>query len=111
MKKYMVLYHAPAEAFEGMADMTEEQKMEGMKPCMEWKDKVEDNVIDFGSPLMMGRTVLPDGSSVESIRQVAGYSILQAESMDEAQELLMGHPHLAWHGGCEIELHEMAPMM
>ena len=111
MKKYMVLYHAPAEAFAGMADMTEEQKMEGMKPWMDWKESVGDAVVDFGSPLMMGRTVLPDGNTTESNKQVAGYSILQANSIDEAQQLIMGHPHLAWHGGCEIEVHEMAPMM
>ena len=111
MKKYMVLYHAPAEAFAGMADMTEEQKMEGMKPWQEWQAKVGEALVDFGSPLMMGRSISPDGSCEPSTKQVAGYSILQAGSFDEAQDLLREHPHLAWHGGCNIEVHEMAPMM
>jgi hypothetical protein len=37
---------------------------------------------------------------------VTGYSILQTESMEDAQEMLMGHPHLQWAAGCEIEVHE-----
>ncbi len=111
MKKYMVLYHAPADAFDGMADMTDEQKMEGMKPWMEWQAKVGDALIDFGSPLMMGRAIAPDGSHEPSKKEVAGYSIIQTGSIDEAQDLLKDHPHLAWTGGCRIEVHEMAPMM
>jgi len=39
-----------------------------------------------------------------------GYSILQAENMDEAKELLQGHPHLDWNAACEIEVHESLPM-
>ena len=111
MKKYMVIYHAPADAFDGMGDMTDEQKMEGMKLWMNWKEKVGDALVDFGSPLMIGKVIAPDGSSIASTREVAGYSILQAENIYVAQELLKDHPHLAWTGDCRIEVHEMAPMM
>lgn len=35
---------------------------------------------------------------------------LLANSMDEAKELLQGHPHLEWAEGCEIEVHESLPL-
>ncbi len=110
MKKFMVIYHAPADAFDGMENMSEEQKMEGMKPWMAWKESVGDAVVDFGSPLMGGRKISPDGSTSNSTKEVAGYSVLQADSFEAAQEMLKGHPHLAWSGGCDIEIYEMAPM-
>ena len=35
MKKFLVIYHAPAEAMEMMANASPEEKAEGMKPWME----------------------------------------------------------------------------
>ncbi|PKL79165.1 MAG: hypothetical protein CVV25_08835 [Ignavibacteriae bacterium HGW-Ignavibacteriae-4] len=110
MKKFIVIYHAPAEAMEMMADATEEQKMEGMKPWFDWKDKVGDKLVDFGSPLCGSSRLLPDGTSVPSTKEVTGYSIIQATDMDEAKTLLSSHPHLQWTGGCDIEVHECMQM-
>ncbi|UTW61963.1 hypothetical protein KFE98_18420 [bacterium SCSIO 12741] len=111
MNKYIVIYHAPAEAMEMMADATPEQKAEGMKPWMAWAEKCGDQLIDLGSPLVGGLKLSPDGSAAPSQKEVTGYSILQAESMDGAKALLEGHPHLAWTGGCDIEVHECVPLM
>ena len=107
----MVLYYAPPEAWAGMEDMTEEQKMEGMKPWQEWMAKCGDALIDGGSPLMGGETMSADGSFSSSTKQVTGYSMLEADSLDGAKDLLAGHPHLMWHEGCEIEVHPCIPMM
>jgi hypothetical protein len=41
---------------------------------------------------------------------VNGYSIIQAESMEEAVELLKEHPHLHWAEGCKIEVFESLPV-
>jgi hypothetical protein len=46
----------------------------------------------------------------KSNKDVVGYSILQAESMDKAVEMLKGHPHLDWIDGCEVEVHESLPL-
>ncbi|MCK5464818.1 MAG: hypothetical protein KAI95_17455, partial [Bacteroidales bacterium] len=67
-------------------------------------------LVDLGAPLMGGQKLLPDGKIENSIREVAGYSVLQAENMEEAKALLDGHPHLAWDGACEIEVHEVMPL-
>lgn len=110
MKKYLVVYHAPAEAMAKMATATEEEKMEGMKPWMAWKDKVGDKMVDFGSPLMPGQKILPGGNVENSTKEVTGYSLINANSIDEAKSMLSDHPHLQWHDGCDIEVHECMPM-
>lgn len=110
MKKYIVIYHAPIEAMAEMANATPEQKEEGMKPWFAWKDSVGDKLVDFGSPLMGGQRLTPDGNALSSTKEVTGYSILQADDMEEAKQLLSGHPHLQWTGGCDIEVHECVEM-
>lgn len=110
MKKFIVIYHAPAEAMAGMANATEEEKKAGMEPWMAWAAKCGDALVDMGSPLMGGQLLSPDGGSTDSTREVTGYSILQAENMKGAKALLAGHPHLAWTGGCAIEVHETMAM-
>ena len=110
MKKFIVIYHTPAEAMAQMANATPEEMEEGMKPWMEWASKCGDQLVDLGTPLMGGQKVLPSGSSEDSTREVTGYSILMAENMDEAKSLLDNHPHLNWTGGCEIEVHESMPL-
>lgn len=110
MKKYIVTYHAPAEALAQMGEATPEQREEGMKPWMAWAAKCGDKLVDLGSPLMGGLKLSPGGGSANSQREVCGYSILQADNMDDAKSLMDGHPHLEWMGECEIEIHESMPM-
>ena len=110
MKKFLVIYHAPAEAMTKMATATDEEKMEGMKPWMAWKDEIGDKLLDFGAPLMPGQRLLPDGTVQDSTKEVTGYSMIQANDMDEAKSLLKTHPHLKWIGGCDIEVHEFGRM-
>lgn len=110
MKKFVIIYHAPAEAIAQMASATPEQKMEGMKPWMAWKERVGDGMVDLGAPLFGGIKLSPDGSTEGSKREVSGYSILQAENLDGIKALLKDHPHLSWNGGCDIEIHECAEM-
>jgi len=72
-----------------------------------WAKKCGSALVDLGSPL--GNAISISKSSA-SASDVVGYSILQAESSEEAQKLLDGHPHLGWNKACEIELHESLPM-
>jgi len=110
MKKFVVIYHATAEAVAQMSNATPEQQAEGMKPWFAWKDSVGDKLIDFGSPLMGGIRLLPDGRTEKSKKEVTGYSLLQANDIEEAKSLIKNHPHLSWTGGCDIEVHECTEM-
>jgi len=49
----------------------------------------------MGAPLGNGQRIDASGTA-SSKAKVAGYSILQADSMAEAEEPLKGNPHLGW---------------
>ena len=110
MAKFIVVYHAPGDAVEQMEKATPEEMKEGMKPWMAWADSCGEALVDLGTPLGGGLRVTTDGV-LPSERAVAGYSVIEAESMDQAVELLKGHPHLNWTDGCEIEVHQSFPMV
>lgn len=110
MKKFIVIYHAPSDAMQQTAGMSKEDQAKGMEGWMQWAQKCGNQLVDMGSPLMNGQALAPDGKSKNSDKNVAGYSILQAESMEKAKALLQGHPHLAWNADCSIEVHETMPL-
>jgi hypothetical protein len=110
MKKFIVIYHAPTDAMKQMTNVTKEDQAKGMEAWMVWAKKCGDKLVDLGAPLMGGQEVLPNGKSKNSNRNVTGYSILQANNMDEAKKLLEGHPHLGWNAACSIEVHETMPL-
>lgn len=109
MKKFIVIYHMPKNAVEGMKDASPEDMKKGMESWMVWAQKCGSSLIDMGTPLANGQKITKDGTS-PSDKSVVGYSILQAENMEDAVELLKGHPHLEWASGCEIEVHESMPL-
>lgn len=106
----MVLYHAPVDAAEQTANSTPEEQAEGMKAWMDWAERCGDDLVDMGAPLANGRQLSQDGEHENSDEEISGYSILQAESLEEAISLLEDHPHLVWNEDCTIEVHETMPM-
>lgn len=110
MKKYIVLYHAPTDAMKQMASVPKEEQAKGMEAWMQWAKKCGSQLVDLGAPLANGLALLPNGQSKNSDKSVAGYSVLQAENMEQAKVLLQGHPHLGWNAGCSIEVHEAMPL-
>jgi hypothetical protein len=109
MKKYIVLYLAPQTAQEKMAQASAKEMQEGMKPWMEWAQMLGEKLVDFGMPLGLGQKITKDGANPANT-EVNGFSIIQAENMDEAKVLLKDHPHLSWVEGSAIEVYEFLPM-
>ena len=105
MKKFIVIYHAPADAQMETSNQTPEEQAKGMEPWMTWAKNCGDKLVDLGTPLGNGQALTPGGSSA-STNDVAGYSVLQAKDMEEAKALLKGHPHLGWNAACSIEVFE-----
>jgi len=109
MKKYIVLYTAPIEASAQMAQVPKEEQAKGMELWMQWAKKCGDKLVDLGSPLAGGQKLSPSGSTSSDLN-IAGYSILEAEDMEDAKKLLEGHPHLGWNAACTIEVYETMPI-
>lgn len=108
MKKFIVLYHAPVSAMQQMANATPEQAKAGMDAWMAWAKKAGTAIVDLGMPLGNGKT-LGGTVSVGSADNVAGYSVVQSESMDSAAKLFRDHPHLKVPG-FSIQILEGLPM-
>jgi hypothetical protein len=110
MKNFIVIYNTPADAPDMMANATPEQMAEGMKPWMAWKDSLGSKLVEMGAPLAKGVRLLPNGGTGTCKTEVSGYSIIQANNIEEAKSLLQGHPHLAWLENCSIDIHETFSM-
>ncbi len=88
MKKFIFLAHG---------EMS--RTPEFLQAHMKWWSSIEKHVVDSGNPLFNGRNVTKDGEITEmsdGMQPALGYSIVQAESMDEALSLLRDCPTDMW---------------
>ena len=108
MKKFHVLYKAPASSFEQMKKATPEQQKAGMDAWMGWSKKAAANIVDMGAPLGKSMRVTKGGTAA-STNDLGGYSLLQAESKEALAEALKGHPHFMMPDG-SIEIVEVMPI-
>jgi hypothetical protein len=72
-----------------------------------WFNKVGGALVDIGSPMANGVVLHPDGSTSGDADPLRGYSLIEAESRDEALELLRDHPLLAAGPDYRIQLFEV----
>jgi hypothetical protein len=93
MKKFLVLYKAPASSFEQMKKATPDQQKAGMDAWMSWSKKASASIVDMGAPLGKSLRVTKDGTASPSTNDLGGFSILQAESKEALATTLKGHPH------------------
>jgi len=89
MKKFLAIYQASAESMQQMANATQEETEAVMAAWMNWKAAHEENVVDFGAPLMPGATL----GAATPAGNISGYSVLQAESLEALKDAFKDHPH------------------
>lgn len=107
MKKFMILYMAPVSAEQQMNVSPEEMK-KGMEPWMAWFKKAGESIVDAGTPLGGGMNFTKN-SATKSKSEIAGYTIVQAESMDAVKAMIADNPHFMLPNA-SIEAFEMMPM-
>ena len=105
MKKFIVIYYASVDFMKKMKEVNPEEMQKEKNAWMAWGEKCGDGLVEMGAPLGNGQRVTKSGSLV-SESNVVGYSVLQANDIDAAKEMLKDHPHLGWEGGCVIEVYE-----
>ena len=94
MPKFIVLYRSPFPAADMLKSVTPEQMQEGMKLWQTWVEKCGESLVEMGSPMGQGVSVGRSGNSPTTDRGgVNGYSIIHADTLDDALTLLEGHPH------------------
>jgi hypothetical protein len=98
MATYVLVYKGGG----GMAP-TEEQRQAIMARWGEWFSALGESLVDGGNPFGPSRAIASDGSITEGTASaLTGYSILKAESLDEASEKAKGCPVLADGGSVEV---------
>jgi hypothetical protein len=109
MKKYMALYMASGADFERMMqESTPEQQKKGMEEWGEWSKKHKKDIVEMGAPL--GKTKKVTKGGVEDMKnQIGGYSIVRANSHDEAAKIFADSAHFMMPGAW-IEVMEVGEM-
>ena len=97
MTRFMVLYVGPP--------TPPDASHEGWPP---WFAKLGYKLVDRGSPLAAGRAQRGDGSSGDAATHVNGDSLIQANDIDEALDLVSDHPYLAQGREYSVEIHALA---
>ena len=90
-----------------MGKMTPEREKESMKEWEDWSKK--NNMTDMGAPL--GKTKRVTKSDIKDAKNdVGGYSIIEAESHEEAAKKMQSNPHFRMIPGGWIDVMEIMPM-
>jgi len=108
MKKFIALYRYTGDAPFQAPEASPEEQAEGLKPWFAWKEKYGEQIVDFGSPVM-GPSESSGSAWSSADQKVTGYSIVQAEGLQAAQEMFAGHPifHYPQHA---VQISELASM-
>lgn len=108
MTKFVALYLAPASAFAQMKDMSSEQAKAGMDLWMKWAKQNEKSIVELGAPLGKTKRIVANGIS-DTKNEITGYSIVQADSHEQAAKMFEHHPHFHLPGAA-IEVLECRPI-
>ncbi len=109
MKKFIAMYMMPSAAMqEMMKNTTTEERQEGMQKWMTWMEENKAHLADQGSAFGKNTRVTKDGSE-EISNDMGGFSIIQAESKEDAIAIVQTSPNFDMEGGY-IELMEMLDM-
>jgi hypothetical protein len=96
MRRFMLLYAGPA--------TPPNASHEGWP---EWFEKLGGNLVDQGSPMADGLVLHGDGSASGSAIHLNGYSIIQAEHIDDVRSLVKDHPYLTHGHEYSIEVYSL----
>ena len=98
MAKYVLAFHGG-----GMAE-TEEEQAQVMAAWGAWMEGLGENLVDPGNPAGDSRTISADGSVAQGggANPLTGYTLIQADSLDEAVTLAKGNPIFDAGGSIEV---------
>jgi hypothetical protein len=104
MATYVLLYKG------GRMAETDEERQRVMAAWGKWFGELGPAVADGGNPFGPSASVSPDGNTKQGASSgLSGYSILKADSLDQASQMAKGCPVVA--DGGTVEVYETFPVM
>ena len=113
MKTFLAVYLGTPAAMAKWRELPEAERSKreaaGMKAWHEWVSRHKDRIVDLGGPL--GKTKAVSKAGVADVRNaMAAFTVVHAESHDEAAKLFVNHPHFAIFPGESVEIMECLPI-
>jgi YCII-related domain len=102
MAKFVYIYTG------GQSNDTPESQEAAMAAWTSWLGGLASALTDFGNPFGASATVTADGSTDGAPSAAGGYSIIEADSLEDAVAKAKGCPAL--DGGGAVEVHEALAM-
>jgi len=102
MSKYVFAYLG------GSMGETPEEQEASMNAWMAWFGSLGAAVKDVGNPFVASTTLAPGGTRGSTSAGLTGYSIVEADSIDEAATFASSCPLLS--SGGTLEIYEAMPM-
>jgi hypothetical protein len=113
MKTFLAVYIGTPEAMSKWNELPEavqaERHAAGVRAWHEWVERNKPRIIDTGAPLGKTKSISPSG--IADIRNnMTAYTVVQADSHEEAARLFEGHPHFMMFPGESVEVMECLPI-
>ena len=103
MANFLLTFHGGS-----MPDSKEEQD-QATQAWTSWFGTLGGALVDAGNPISQAKAITPDGSVMDATSAPSGYSVIKAESLEQAVTLSKGCPVLA--GGAAVVVSETFPVM
>src|SRR5262245_35514127 len=113
MKNFMAVYTGSASARAEWdkldAEKRKAREQAGMEAWGKWVAAHQKDIVDNGSPL--GKTKRTSAKGISDTRNnMAAYTIVRAESHEDAAKMFENHPHFTIFPGESVEIMECLPM-
>jgi hypothetical protein len=113
MKRFLAVYigtEASLGAWNALDEVERKQREQaGMQAWKSWVDANQASIIEVGAPL--GKTLSASKRGIEKIRnELTAFTVVQADSHEQAAKLFEGHPHFTLFPGESIEIMECLPI-
>lgn len=115
MKNFLAIYVGTPESRKatGWDDLPEDKRRakerEGLHAWTKWVQDHHDSIAQMGAPL--GKTKRVSSRGTEDVRNnLAGFTVVKAESYADAARMFENHPHFAIFPGEAVEIMECLPI-
>jgi hypothetical protein len=113
MKQFMAVFFGGAEGYAKWQALEEKtrkaREMDGMAGWHSWVENNSKSIVAMGSPL--GKTKQIDSKGISDMKNdIGAFTVVQAETHEDAAKLFLNHPHFAIFPGDRVELMECMPI-
>ena len=108
MKKFIGIYFATPEKLTSWAEVPPEDQNKSMEEWNIWMENHKSDITDIGNPL--GKNMRVEKGSVAEVKNgICGYSVVHADSHENAAKVFVDCPHTKEEGAW-IDVLEMVTM-